>query len=766
MSKALLVRILFVLSIILIFPGVSQADVTVSDPTVDTSTQGDWQNKYGCCFFLLPDATYSYPEEDVGPDYSLNNCYGGWLYDNDVIDWRIFRINPITGLDVSAKSCILSDDLDPDDGIAWGAPASGGAQWNPCRTEEDYWASTWDSEQSSFDPLVMELNINFVGSIRIAYYFVNAKNKCRSQTLTLYVDDDQKGETTVISDFAAGKYVVFELEGLNGETKVTLKSSLVTSPGECNNMYSDPEQYVYGVNAHLSGVFIDCAGPLQVTKTCQVDTPTPGDFECKKPIDELTMIWAGTENIRIKAYKGPVGSELLADINNIAPDDEVTVSGYAGSPNDVIWEIFSTDGDKHGESIFHLSCSDKGMNGPEDCEEPQGDGKGKSDFINDWIFEGMVSAGGTLNCTPEPSEQTSECEFVDLFPPSCETEGKPMSLTFEYTGGGCLESKNDQGSKAKCTGEISIDPVGVIAIDPVSVIATDNKGKKDYIIESVGLLSLGEEFTITPGSYKKFSSELVIILDSNEKNKIHVSCSQPLEVGDVFGSLTLVAINGERLGQEVTYKYEVTNSGSVAVKDVTVVDNMLGVLPESPIALIGGLGESVDLMATTFVSETTTNTVKVTGTLDFSVEWPADLPPCIATAEATATVTVLEPPKECTTKVRAMLLQYIGPYINEEVTVYIKADKIKNEIVTFGPVNLISGITVLSKEIDENGWTIDANAHGENELGSKVKIYIDDEEEVIHTSCSTPFVAGTPAPLDKPKGAPSPNWLVVDFEQK
>jgi len=759
MSKALLVRILFVLSIILIFSGVSQAVVTVSDPTVDTITQGDWQNKYGCCFFLLPDATYSYPEEDVGPDYSLNNCYGGWLYDNDVIDWRIFRINPITGLDVSAKSCILSDDLDPNGGRAWGAPALGGAQWNPCRTEEDYWASTWDSEQSSFDPLVMELNINFVGSIRIAYYFINSNKHilegvpvCRSQTLTLYINDEEK-TTYTVSDFAAGKYVVFELEGLNGATKVTLKTSLVTSPGECNIMYSDPEQYVYGVNAHLSGVFIDCAGPLQVTKTCQVDTPTPGDFECKKPIDELTMIWAGTENIRIKAYKGPVGSELLADINNIAPDDEVTVSGYAGSPNDVIWEIFRMDGVKYGESIFHLSCSDDGMNDPGDCGDPQGDGKDKSGYINHWIFEGMVSAGGTLNCTPEPSEQTSECEFVDLFPPSCETEGKPMSLTFEYTGGGCLESKNDQGSKAKCTGEISIDPV--------SVIATDNKGKKDYIIESVGLLSLGEEFTITPGSYEKFSSELVIILDSNEKNKIHVSCSQPLEVGDVFGSLTLVAINGERLGQEVTYKYEVTNSGSVDVNDVTVVDNMLIDLLSSPIDQILP-GESEVLMATTFVSETTTNTVEVTGVFDFSVDWPAELPPCIATAEAQATVTVLDPPKECTTKVRAMLLQYIGPDINEEVTVYIKADKIKNEIVTFYYPEGLTSDTLLTP----NGWTIDAAVHDKNELGSKVKIYINDEEEVIHTSCSTPFVAGAPAPLDKPKGDPSNNWLVVDFEQK
>jgi len=42
------------------------------------------------------------------------------------------------------------------------------------------------------------------------------------------------------------------------------------------------------------------------------------------------------------------------------------------------------------------------MNGPEDCGNPQGDGKkNESKYINDWLLEGMVdSAGGVLDCTP------------------------------------------------------------------------------------------------------------------------------------------------------------------------------------------------------------------------------------------------------------------------------------------------------------------------------------------------------------------------------
>ena len=127
-------------------------------------------------------------------------------------------------------------------------------------------------------------------------------------------------------------------------------------------------------------------------------------FECTKPIDELTMIWNGTQPIRIKAWKGKVGrSVLMADSNNdIAVGDEVTVNGYAGSPNDVIWEIFAADtGEKIGESTFHLSCSDKDMNGPEDCCKPQGDGKkNKSNYINDWLLEGMVDKTSSFDCIP------------------------------------------------------------------------------------------------------------------------------------------------------------------------------------------------------------------------------------------------------------------------------------------------------------------------------------------------------------------------------
>ena len=67
---------------------------------------------------------------------------------------------------------------------------------------------------------------------------------------------------------------------------------------------------------------------------------------------------------------------------------------------------------------------------------------------------------------------------------------------------------------------------------------------------------------------------------------------------------------------------------------------------------------------------------------------------------------------------------------------------------------------------DQGIWSIDALVFDKKDLGAKIKILINGVEEVIHTSCSTPFVAGAPAPLDNPKGDESPNWFVVDFTQK
>jgi hypothetical protein len=131
--------------------------------------------------------------------------------------------------------------------------------------------------------------------------------------------------------------------------------------------------------------------------------PVGGDFECDKPIDVLVMIWNGTSAVDIKAWKGEVGSELLGVAEDIAPGDAVRVDGYAGSPNDVYWEVFdAATGNKLGESAFHMSCSDDDMDGPEDCGTAQGNNKrDEADLLNDWLLAGMTDSKGSFLCLPD-----------------------------------------------------------------------------------------------------------------------------------------------------------------------------------------------------------------------------------------------------------------------------------------------------------------------------------------------------------------------------
>jgi hypothetical protein len=144
-----------------------------------------------------------------------------------------------------------------------------------------------------------------------------------------------------------------------------------------------------------------CEDKAQATVMKKPPPPIPFVCSDNKPLNGLTMIWDGSVDIRIKAWKGAVNSTLLADIDNIMPGDEVTVTNYAGAPNDVIWEIFAAGtSTKLGQSTFHLSCSDADMNGPEDCGKDQGNGKGLPGFINTWILEEIEGSKTTLDCTP------------------------------------------------------------------------------------------------------------------------------------------------------------------------------------------------------------------------------------------------------------------------------------------------------------------------------------------------------------------------------
>ncbi len=183
----------------------------------------------------------------------------------------------------------------------------------------------------------------------------------------------------------------------------------------------------------------------------------------------------------------------------------------------------------------------------------------------------------------------------------CEVASKPASLTFSYNGSGSTVSTDQDSSKATANG----DPAG----DPSVYIVAGNKDFNNILF--AGTVALGEEFVLDgAGSDRgKFDSETRINIFDSEGGTLlqslsyHTSCSQPIQLGDVIGSVTLTGYNGvdgevfaldpPDLGPNVgdadadvpadavegdagdvaVFTYVVTNPGEAAIANVVVVDD-------------------------------------------------------------------------------------------------------------------------------------------------------------------------------------------------
>jgi hypothetical protein len=428
---------------------------------------------------------------------------------------------------------------------------------------------------------------------------------------------------------------------------------------------------------------------LELDKQCRVEPEPTADFDkCKGKLQQFTVIWDGEGAIEMTGLNMGTTSASGA----INPGDEVTFFGPY-SDNDVIVDIVSLGGvpGETGQSTFHVSCSDADFNSPDDCGKLAGDGKDKAGFINLWRLEGFIDAENrVLNCTPEEEgEFADNCSFLLQSPPSCDslkdTKHKLKSLTFEYTGGGCDESDNDQDQKkAVCT----TTPSGDMVSGPITVRAAGNeKFEKDVYLVDPTLVYPAATFEVSADKFK--STSFIEIVDGSgvtELNELHTSCSQPLAVGDVFGSLTLVAINGVDGGADVTYQYIVTNNGD-PLTDVVVTDVPLGDIG-GPVNL--GTNDSETFTKLAHLLGTTVNTATATGFLANGE---------VCSASDTVTVEAVKPPPapaECKElkPIDALILEYdasqAGGRTIEEVAWYrdkYKADDpSKNLINTTGPV--------------------------------------------------------------------------------
>ena len=167
----------------------------------------------------------------------------------------------------------------------------GASQFNPesCRTDawnsSTYLNGTWDSDVKANDPLSVEFELHNPGpTIKLAYYFLDAMFVCRTVQYELYIDGLAAKDTSEnplpagrISNFASGKYVVFDIAGLSvgDHTFKLVGVNVDSSTTECAG--TPNQDFLAGVNTHISSVFVsgpnNCqTQPLKATKTAVAST--------------------------------------------------------------------------------------------------------------------------------------------------------------------------------------------------------------------------------------------------------------------------------------------------------------------------------------------------------------------------------------------------------------------------------------------------------------------------------------------------------------
>src|SRR5438128_1040417 len=150
---------------------------------------------------------------------------------------------------------------------------------------------------------------------------------------------------------------------------------------------------------------------------------------------------------------------------------------------------------------------------------------------------------------------------------------------------------------------------------------------------------------------------------------------------------------------------------------------------------------------------------------------------CSLDVKKTACAAAPPPPGAgCTGGAIALTLKYTGQPISGATTVTITGSS--GTSATYDLRSLKTGDVLTSTS--ENGFSIDATAHGKSSLGSKTTVTINGVSEVLHTSCSCKATPETNLALCDPmcldssspdnptgtKGPPSPLWTLVGLKDK
>jgi hypothetical protein len=153
------------------------------------------------------------------------------------------------------------------------------------------------------------------------------------------------------------------------------------------------------------------------------------------------------------------------------------------------------------------------------------------------LVEFESDLAGTVVCTDPEAPQTATRCVAPSAPQGTSCDSKLTEAVFRFTPSACQNPlPNPQGGSAECIGDASDTNL------PVSVIYTGNKPDRIVVSPAAGIDD-GDTIRLSATGKPDLEPNVkLLIQDASGVQQVlefHVSCSQPLACGDVFGSLTL-----------------------------------------------------------------------------------------------------------------------------------------------------------------------------------------------------------------------------------
>jgi len=323
------------------------------------------------------------------------------------------------------------------------------------------------------------------------------------------------------------------------QVELALDNTLAANCAAGNTSAKIQKKVVSGPSVAIMVNPIQC--DLQINKTCCVPQPVlPELGRCEGDLISMTLALTGdkctkSNNDQGHSFKchgkrkveGPAsisfpysGTLSATPSSGIQIGDEVVISSSTGTLGEST--SLSVNGSNEcGQSLKIKTSCEKAFQ----C----GDQFGAFEVTG---FESTL--GGVVDCNAPPP------------PPQCAAPGDPVGtpcdakvvdMVLEYHGKKCQTPLlNPQGGNAKCTGDAT-------GATNVGVIYTGHFGYKETISPASGIND-GDRIRVTGTSKSGFDpNQKFLITDSSgvrQEIAFHTSCSQPLALGDEFGSFKLV----------------------------------------------------------------------------------------------------------------------------------------------------------------------------------------------------------------------------------